>query len=64
MGRRPKYGDATLSQILDVALFYYFLMTPVEYWHDTIAIGKVIFLAFHAYVERPNQRFDGLWVPI
>jgi hypothetical protein len=54
MTRRLKYGDATLSQILDVDLFDYLTMS-IEFWHCTGVVGKVIFLAFCAYVERPNQ---------
>ena len=27
----------------------------MEFWHETDAIGKLIFLAFHPYVERPER---------
>ncbi len=27
----------------------------MEFWHETGAIGKLIFLAFHPYVERPKR---------
>jgi hypothetical protein len=54
MAQKLKYGDAAPRQILNVNLFHRFPMTPDEFCHETSAIGKVIFLAFHAYKERPN----------
>jgi hypothetical protein len=32
--------------------------------HETGAIGKVISLAFRAYVERPKQRSYAIWMSI
>jgi hypothetical protein len=53
--RRPKYGNAIPSLILNIDLFDYFPMTSVKFWHENNVIKKFIFLSFHLYVECPNR---------
>jgi hypothetical protein len=58
MARRPKFGNAIPSMIMDVKLFDRFPMTQVEVWHETGSIRKFIFLCLHPCVERPNRTID------
>jgi hypothetical protein len=39
-------------------------MTPILVGHGTSAIGKVIYLAFRAYAERPKWRSYAIWTSI
>jgi hypothetical protein len=59
----PKHGVASPRQILNAYLYWWFLSTPDEFWHETSFIGYYIFLAFRAYVERPKKwRSYATWV--
>ena len=64
MARRPKNGDATLRQIMDVILFRRFHSTPDEFGPETSAIGSVLKLSFHPYQVRPNLTPYATWASI
>ena len=53
-----------LWQIMVVLLFRQFLSTPSESGRDSSCIGKLISLAFHAYLERPKRSPYVAWASI
>jgi hypothetical protein len=44
--RRPKYSGTALSQILVIHFFLFFLLTPLEFLHETSPIRIIISLCF------------------
>jgi hypothetical protein len=58
MGHRPKIGDGSPESFWKPVLFRRLQPTPILVDHGTGGIGKIISLAFHAYVDDPNQRSD------
>ena len=60
----PKDSGAAPWQILDVILFWRFPLTPDEFLHGARSIGKLISLAFLAYVERPKNSTYATWVTV
>jgi hypothetical protein len=42
-GTKTQNDGVAPGQILDADLFWWFLLTAYEFWHDIRAIGKVIF---------------------
>ena len=57
----PKDGVAAPWQILDVVLFWVFLLTPNEFWPEAGAIGSSLKLSFRPYKERPIRTPYAAW---
>jgi hypothetical protein len=53
-GPKAKNGGIAPRQILDVQLFWRFMLIPDEFGHGTSSIGKNISLPFHRTQECPN----------
>jgi hypothetical protein len=60
----PKDSDAAPWQILDVNLFQWFLLTPMEFGPQTKAIGYLMKLSFHLYVDHWKRSSDVSWASI
>jgi hypothetical protein len=50
--------------VLEIGIILMIAMTPILVGHETGAIGKVISLAFRAYVEHPKRRSYVIWTSI
>ena len=51
MGQQPVQVTQHPGQILSVILRRNFLSTPKSKWAETNAIGRLMFLSFHTYVD-------------
>jgi hypothetical protein len=49
-------GNIVFLWVLKTILFQWLWATLILFDYETHCIGKIIFLSFHAYKERPNQR--------
>jgi hypothetical protein len=54
-------GDVAPWQILDVNLFWRFLLTREEFWHETSSIGRFMKLRFQPYMQHPKLTSYGTW---
>ena len=63
-GPEAKDGGAAPGQFLDVKLSRQFPTTHNEFRHGIRSVGKVIFLAFHPYKERPKRSKYATWESI
>jgi hypothetical protein len=63
-GPSGQNGGATPKMILEIGTFLMIVEAPILVGHKNGAIGKFIFLAFHAYVERPKRRLYAICMSI